>query len=80
MSIFSRTTAHPSESAFGAGTTAVADVTGDYTIDPSHTHIGFQARHAMVTSVRGSLHRFEDTATINTADRERPPRPADRAV
>lgn len=34
-------------------------LTGDYTIDPSHTRIGFQARHAMVTKVRGQFLDFE---------------------
>ncbi|HEX2054347.1 MAG TPA: YceI family protein [Actinomycetota bacterium] len=32
---------------------------GDYTIDPAHTRIGFQARHAMVTKVRGHFKEFE---------------------
>lgn len=34
-------------------------LTGDYTIDPAHTRIGFQARHAMVTKVRGQFLDFE---------------------
>ncbi len=40
---------------FDAGTTALADITGDYTIDPAHTRLGFVARHAMVTKVRGQF-------------------------
>jgi polyisoprenoid-binding protein YceI len=32
--------------------------TGTYNIDPAHTRIGFVARHAMVTKVRGSFHEF----------------------
>ena len=68
MSIFSRTTSKTPVTTFGAATTAVADITGNYTIDPSHTHLGFQARHAMVTSVRGSFKQFEGTATIDTAN------------
>jgi polyisoprenoid-binding protein YceI len=43
---------------------AVTDLTGIYTIDPSHTRIGFVARHAMVTKVRGSFNDFEGTATV----------------
>ena len=31
---------------------------GTYTIDPSHSRIGFVARHAMVTKVRGSFNDF----------------------
>ena len=35
--------------------TLTQDITGDYTIDPSHTRLGFAARHAMVTKVRGQF-------------------------
>jgi polyisoprenoid-binding protein YceI len=41
------------------------DLTGSYTLDPSHTRIGFVARHAMVTKVRGSFNEFEGTATVD---------------
>jgi polyisoprenoid-binding protein YceI len=41
---------------------------GTYTIDPSHSHIGFVARHAMVTKVRGSFNEFEATAQIDADD------------
>jgi polyisoprenoid-binding protein YceI len=40
-------------------------LTGTYTLDPTHTRIGFVARHAMVTKVRGSFNDFEGTATID---------------
>src|SRR5215469_4442078 len=40
-------------------TTATASVTGTYAIDPAHSRIGFVARHAMVTKVRGSFDEFE---------------------
>ncbi len=36
---------------------------GTYVLDPSHTLIGFSARHAMVTKVRGSFTDFSGTAT-----------------
>jgi len=43
--------------------TSFAQLTGRYDFDPSHTRIGFVARHAMVTKVRGS---FKDvTGTLN---------------
>ncbi len=48
--------------------TAVTDLSGDYTIDPSHTRIGFSARHAMVTKVRGHFDDFEGTAHVDTAN------------
>ena len=44
------------------------DLTGTYTLDPTHTRIGFVARHAMVTKVRGSFNEFEGTAVIDGAD------------
>jgi len=31
---------------------------GSFTIDPSHSRIGFSARHAMVTKVRGSFNEY----------------------
>jgi polyisoprenoid-binding protein YceI len=39
--------------------TVPTTATGTYTIDPSHSRIGFVARHAMVTKVRGSFNEFE---------------------
>ena len=53
---------------FDAATTALADVTGDYTVDVAHTRIGIRARHAMVTTVRGAFTRFAGTAHLDTAD------------
>lgn len=44
-------------------TTDYSSLTGDYTIDPAHSRIGFVARHAMVTKVRGSFNEF--TATVH---------------
>jgi len=40
-------------------TSAPATLTGTYTIDPTHSRIGFVARHAMVTKVRGSFNEFD---------------------
>lgn len=42
-------------------TSTTSPLTGDYVLDPSHTRIGFVARHAMVTKVRGSFNEFEGT-------------------
>ena len=67
MSIFSRKTETPADS-FDAPTAAVEDITGDYTIDPSHSRLGFSARHAMVTTVRGQFTDFSGTAHIDSAD------------
>ena len=53
---------------FEAGTAAVEDISGDYTLDVSHSRLGFSARHAMVTTVRGAFKGFEGTATIDAAN------------
>jgi polyisoprenoid-binding protein YceI len=53
---------------FDAATTAISDITGDYTIDPAHSRLGFVARHAMVTKVRGQFHEFSGTAHVDTAN------------
>jgi polyisoprenoid-binding protein YceI len=45
-------------------------LTGDYTIDPAHTRIGFQARHAMVTKVRGQFKDFEGTFHLDPSHPE----------
>lgn len=42
---------------------SVKNYSGTYVIDPSHSEIGFQARHAMVTKVRGSFDDFTGTAS-----------------
>ncbi|HWH29059.1 MAG TPA: YceI family protein [Mycobacteriales bacterium] len=46
-------------------TPALAELTGTWTIDPTHSRIGFVARHAMVTKVRGSFNEFEGTAVLD---------------
>jgi polyisoprenoid-binding protein YceI len=40
-------------------------LTGSYTIDPSHSRLGFVVRHAMVTKVRGSFADFEGSVTVD---------------
>ncbi|MFF7250650.1 YceI family protein [Embleya sp. NPDC008237] len=49
-------------------TVQMPELTGDYVLDPAHTRIGFVARHAMVTKVRGAFHRFEGTAHLDGGD------------
>lgn len=51
-----------------APSAAIEDLTGDYTLDVAHTRIGFSARHAMVTTVRGSFGDFEGTAHLDATD------------
>jgi polyisoprenoid-binding protein YceI len=49
-------------------TTDFATLTGTYTFDPAHSRVGFVARHAMVTKVRGAFNEFEGTAVIDGAN------------
>src|SRR5438309_959725 len=49
-------------------TTTALDVqtlTGDYTIDAAHSRIGFVARHAMLTKVRGAFTDAAGTAHLD---------------
>src|SRR6478735_423898 len=68
MSIFTRNRSTAETDSFDDATTAVDDIAGDYTIDASHSRLGFSARHAMVTTVRGAFPAFEGTARIDTAN------------
>lgn len=43
-------------------------LTGTYALDPSHTRMGFSARHAMVTKVRGNFKEFEGTGHLDFDD------------
>lgn len=43
-------------------------LTGAYAIDPTHSRIGFVARHAMVTKVRGSFNQFEGEGYFDADD------------
>lgn len=46
----------------------LAALTGEYAIDPSHTSIGFVARHAMVTNVKGSFTDVAGTLHLDGTD------------
>ena len=50
--------------------TDYASLTGDYAIDPAHSTIGFVARHAMVTKVRGGFNEFDGTIHVDGATPE----------
>src|SRR5688500_12281453 len=43
---------------------SLADLTGTWTIDPSHSRIGVVARHAMVTKVRAACNASEGSAVL----------------
>lgn len=46
----------------------IGTLTGNYTIDPTHSRFGFVARHAMVTKVRGSFDEFEAEVFLDGED------------
>jgi len=56
------------DSAFDPATTVVTDLKGAYTLDPTHSRLGFSTRHAMVTTVRGQFKEFTGEAVVDTAD------------
>jgi polyisoprenoid-binding protein YceI len=49
-------------------TDGAADITGDYVLDVAHSRLGFVARHAMVTKVRGAFNEFEGGAELDFDD------------
>jgi len=46
-------------------------LSGTWVVDPTHSRIGFVARHAMVTKVRGSFADFTATAELDFEDPSR---------
>jgi polyisoprenoid-binding protein YceI len=53
---------------FDPATTVVDDIKGEYTLDPTHSRLGFSTRHAMVTTVRGQFKEFTGEAVVDTAN------------
>ncbi|BAC70417.1 MULTISPECIES: YceI family protein [Streptomyces] len=73
MGIFGRKNTTDTTSTTATAPTAavspeLAALTGTYTIDPAHTTIGFVARHAMVTNVKGGFQEFEGTLHLDGGD------------
>ncbi|MCX5367746.1 YceI family protein [Streptomyces sp. NBC_00103] len=46
----------------------LAALTGDYSIDPAHSTLGFVARHAMVTNVKGKFNDFTGSLHLDGTD------------
>lgn len=46
----------------------VLELSGRYELDPAHTRVGFAARHAMVTTVRGCFAEFSGGAVLDAQD------------
>ncbi len=51
-----------------AASTTLDDVSGHYNIDVMHSRLGFVARHAMVTKVRGSFAEFAGFFDLDAAN------------
>ena len=49
-------------------TATLTDLAGNWTLDADHTRVGFVARHAMVTKVRGAFNDFEGTVVVDSHD------------
>jgi polyisoprenoid-binding protein YceI len=48
--------------------TDLGAVTGTWNLDTAHTRLGFSAKHAMVTTVRGAFEDFEGSLTLDGDD------------
>lgn len=48
--------------------TALSELNGTFTIDPTHTRLGFTTRHAMVSKVHGSFTEFTGSASGDASD------------
>jgi polyisoprenoid-binding protein YceI len=71
MGIFGRkneSATTPAAAAAAPANPDLAAVTGDYTVDPAHTTLGFVARHAMVTNVKGSFSDFTGSLHLDGSD------------
>src|SRR3954464_5452928 len=55
----------PGDPAMTALAPSFTALTGSYTLDPTHTRIGFVARHAMVTKGRGAFNECGGAATVD---------------
>lgn len=72
MGLFNRKTAADTAvlDAPAAATTGadLSHLSGDYTIDGTHSSIGFSVRHAMVTNVRGAFTEYDGKLHLDGAD------------
>lgn len=48
--------------------TDLAGYAGTWAIDPTHSRLGFEARHAVITKVRGHFADFTGTIVVDPAD------------
>src|SRR5262245_24808192 len=51
---------------FDPATSVLTDIKGTYTLDPTHSRLGFSTRHAMVTTLRRSFKESSGEAVADT--------------
>ncbi|MBK3634211.1 YceI family protein [Streptomyces sp. MBT97] len=68
MGIFGRKDTETTAAAAATVSPELAALTGAYTIDPAHSTIGFVARHAMVTNVKGKFNEFTGALHLDGTD------------
>ncbi|KPI29555.1 YceI family protein [Streptomyces sp. NPDC048253] len=70
MGIFGRKNTDETVTAVADATVSpeLAALTGDYSIDPAHSTLGFVARHAMVTNVKGKFNDFTGSLHLDGTD------------
>ncbi|MER6784531.1 YceI family protein [Streptomyces sp. NPDC000658] len=71
MGIFGRKNTDETATAATTVNPELAALTGDYAIDPAHSTIGFTARHAMVTNVKGKFTDFTGALHLDGVDPSR---------
>jgi len=49
-------------------TQGLQSLKGTYALDPSHSRVGFVARHAMIAKVRGAFNEVAGSATVDAAN------------
>jgi polyisoprenoid-binding protein YceI len=54
----------------GTATTGIESLTGHYQIDPSHSRLGFAAKHAMVATVRGQFKVYSGEVHLDAENPE----------
>ncbi|MFI6880658.1 YceI family protein [Streptomyces sp. NPDC050400] len=68
MGIFGRKNDETATTAAAQAGPDLGSLTGEYTVDPAHTTLGFVARHAMVTNVKGSFTDFTGSLHLDGSD------------
>src|SRR5690349_15413339 len=65
LSVVDSSTSYPEPPRSTVPMTDRSALTGTWNLDTAHTRLGFAAKHAMVTTVRGAFLDFEGSLTID---------------